>query len=102
MKELTGICSSEETTEERLIALAVWMKKQYGSTMVQALKTVLPVREKVKAKEKRYIILNVSEEEAEKLQGSWRVDDVRQGQGLCGRFLRKRNSIIQKHPKNLV
>ena len=66
MKELRGICSSEETTEERLIALAAWMKNQYGSTMVQALKTVLPVREKVKAKEKRYIILNVSEEEAEK------------------------------------
>ena len=43
MKELTGICSSEETTEERLIALAAWMKNQYGSTMVQALKTVLPV-----------------------------------------------------------
>ena len=69
MKELTGICSSEETTEERLIALAAWMKNQYGSTMVQALKTVLPVREKVKAKEKRYIILNVSEEEAEKIAG---------------------------------
>ena len=69
MKELTGICSSEETTEERLIALAAWMKNQYGSTMVQALKTVLPVREKVKAKEKRYIILNISEEEAEKTAG---------------------------------
>ena len=69
MKELTGICSSEETTEERLIALAAWMKNKYGSTMVQALKTVLPVREKVKAKEKRYIILNVSEEEAEKTAG---------------------------------
>ena len=69
MKELTGICNSEETTEERLIALAAWMKNQYGSTMVQALKTVLPVREKVKAKEKRYIILNVSEEEAEKTVG---------------------------------
>ena len=69
MKELTGICSSEETTEERLIALAAWMKNQYGSTMVQALKTVLPVREKVKAKEKRFFILNVSEEEAEKTAG---------------------------------
>ena len=28
MKELTGICSSEETTEERLIALAAWMKNR--------------------------------------------------------------------------
>ena len=59
MKELHGICSSEETTEKRLIALAAWMKNRYGSTMVQALKTVLPVREKVKAKEKRYIVLNM-------------------------------------------
>ena len=67
MKELHGICSSEETTEERLIALAAWMKNRYGSTMVQALKTVLPVREKVKAKEKRYIVLNMDVAAAERL-----------------------------------
>ena len=67
MKELHGICSSEETTEERLIALAAWMKNRYGSTMVQALKTVLPVREKVKAKEKRYIVLNMDVAAAEQL-----------------------------------
>ena len=67
MKELRGICSSEETTEERLIALAAWMKNRYGSTMVQALKTVFPVREKVKAKEKRYVVLNIEEEAADKL-----------------------------------
>lgn len=67
MKELHGICSSEETTEERLIALAAWMKNRYGSTMVQALKTVLPVREKVKAKEKRYVILNTDEKKATEL-----------------------------------
>lgn len=67
IKELHALCSSEETTEERLIALAAWMKECYGSTMVQALKTVLPVREKIKAKEKRYIRLNITEEEAEKL-----------------------------------
>ena len=67
MKELRGICSSEETTEERLIALAAWMKKRYGSPMVQALKTVFPVREKVKAKEKRYVVLNIEEEAADKL-----------------------------------
>ncbi|MBU5480403.1 replication restart helicase PriA [Blautia sp. MSJ-19] len=67
MKALRGICNSEETTEARLITLAAWMKNQYGSTMVQALKTVLPVREKVKAKEKRYVVLNISQEDAHKL-----------------------------------
>lgn len=67
IKELRGLCSSEETTEKRLIVLAAWMKERYGSTMAQALKTVLPVREKIKAKEKRYILLNISEAEAQKL-----------------------------------
>lgn len=67
IKELRGLCSSEETTEKRLIVLAAWMKERYGSTMAQALKTVLPVREMIKAKEKRCITLNISEEEAVKL-----------------------------------
>lgn len=40
------------------------MKERYGSTMAQALKTVLPVREKVKSKEKRYVLLNIDREEA--------------------------------------
>lgn len=32
--------------ESRLISLAGWIARQYGSTMNQALKTVLPVKEK--------------------------------------------------------
>ncbi|MDO4276154.1 MAG: primosomal protein N' [Eubacteriales bacterium] len=67
MKKIQGLISDEETTESRLIALASWMRKNYGSTMIQALKTVLPIQEKIKAKEKRYICLNVPREEAEKL-----------------------------------
>lgn len=67
MKEICGLCSNEETTESRLIALASWMKENYGSTMIQALKTVLPIQEKVRAKEKRYICLNISETEAEEV-----------------------------------
>ena len=63
LKEICEICSGEETTESRLIALAAWMKENYGSTMIQALKTVLPIQEKIKAKERRYICLNISEDE---------------------------------------
>lgn len=63
LKEICEICNGEETTESRLIALAAWMKENYGSTMIQALKTVLPIQEKIKAKERRYICLNISEDE---------------------------------------
>ena len=69
MKEIRGVSSGEETTESKLIALAAWMREYYGSTMIQALKTVLPVQEKIKAKEKRTICLAVSRQEAEQLAG---------------------------------
>ena len=101
MKELTGICSSEETTEERLIALAAWMKNQYGSTMVQALKTVLPVREKVKAKEKRYIILNVSEEEAEKTAGKLESERCKARARLVRALLEEKKLDYTKASKEL-
>ena len=62
IKEISKICSGEETTESRLIALAAWMRENYGSTMIQALRTVLPVQEKIRAKEKKYICLAISED----------------------------------------
>lgn len=71
IKAIRGILSDEQTTESRLIALASWMKEHYGSTMIQALKTVLPVQEKVKGKEKKKICLNVSREEADLIASSW-------------------------------
>lgn len=36
------------TAEERLIRLAAWIRMAYGSTFIQALKTVLPVKQKKK------------------------------------------------------
>lgn len=62
LKEICELCSGDETTESRLIALAAWMRENYGSTMIQALKTALPIQEKIKAKEKKYICLDISEE----------------------------------------
>jgi primosomal protein N' (replication factor Y) len=59
IKDICEISSGEETTESRLIALAAWMRENYGSTMIQALKTVLPIQEKIKAKEKKYICLDI-------------------------------------------
>ena len=70
MKEIRGLCNEEETTESKLIALAAWMKESYGSTMIQALKTVIPLQGKVKIKEKKYISLAISVEEAERLAES--------------------------------
>ena len=67
IKSIAGIQNDQETTESRLIALAGWMREHYGSTMIQALKTVLPIQKKVKAQEKRWITLLISREDGEKL-----------------------------------
>lgn len=64
---LLPVLNDQETTESRLIALAGWMKENYGSTMIQALKTVLPIQKKMKAQEKRWITLLISREDGEKL-----------------------------------
>lgn len=67
IKSIAGIQNDQETTESRLIALAGWMREHYGSTMIQALKTVLPIQKKVKAQEKRWITLLIPREDGEKL-----------------------------------
>ncbi len=52
------------TTSEQLLQLAYWMKEKYGSTFNEAIKTVMPVKMKVKAVENRYIILAMEKEKA--------------------------------------
>ena len=50
--------------EDRLVALAAWMRDTYGSTMIQALRTVIPIKKKVKAKEKKTVCLLLDKKEA--------------------------------------
>lgn len=55
IKEVAGLVESSVTADSRLIRLAWWMKEQYGSTMNQALKTVLPVKKRVKARNRQVV-----------------------------------------------
>lgn len=69
IKEIDSIVEGRVKAETRLIRLAAWIRHNYGSTMNQALKTVVPIKESVKAKEKKMVRLIISREEAlEKLQ----------------------------------
>lgn len=64
MKQILGPESQGIPIESRLISLASWIAKNYGSTMNQALKTVLPVKEKKKKQEKKFLVLKASPGEA--------------------------------------
>ena len=59
VKELLGICEGAIPVEGHLIELAAWMRDRYGCTMNQALKTVLPVKNKVKEQTKVAVSITV-------------------------------------------
>ncbi|MCR5467553.1 MAG: primosomal protein N' [Lachnospiraceae bacterium] len=64
MKCVSRVSKKAVPIESELIALAAWMKRNYGGTMNQALKTVIPVKQRENIKVNRLIELNLSKEEA--------------------------------------
>ena len=64
LKEIIDVIVDSKVTESRLIRLAAFIRKNYGSTMINALKIVLPVKKKIKEKQEKSIILNISDEAA--------------------------------------
>lgn len=66
LKEIRCIDEKGTTLERDLIRTAYWMKSHYGSTMITALKTVLPVKQKLKRPERKKITRCCGREEIEK------------------------------------
>ena len=65
IKYIDSIVPDKVKAVSRMIKLAAWLKHHYGSTMNQALKTVIPVKEKVKQKEKKSVRLVIDRHEAQ-------------------------------------
>src|SRR5699024_9518437 len=57
IKEILEVPKESVGIETRLVALAAWMKESYGGTMIQALKTVLPIKKKEREREKKALVL---------------------------------------------
>lgn len=71
--------------EAKLVALAAWIKEEYGGTMIQALKTVLPIRHKEKLRIKRTAKLLLGEEQAkERLEQYLRKNQKARARVLAG------------------
>lgn len=64
LKPIIGVKKGSVPIESQLIELAGWMKRNYGGTMNQALRTVIPIKQKTKAIERKYLKLLISKEEA--------------------------------------
>ena len=71
LKEIDCILNDNGLVESKLIRLADFIRNRYGSTMIQAMRTVFPVRKKTGQKSESRIRLLLSEKEAEKLLGEF-------------------------------
>ena len=63
IKPILEIDEKGMAIESRLVRLAAWMKEAYGGTMIQALKTVLPIKKKEQERTKRTLRLCLTEQE---------------------------------------
>lgn len=57
--------------ESHLLSLAYWMKENYGATMNDAIKAVMPVRREIKEKVERRIFSLLTEEELKKVRDTF-------------------------------
>ena len=63
IKPIVSVKEKENSIDSKMVALAWWIKEQYGSTMNDALHTVIPVSKKVRENIARTIVQKESEEE---------------------------------------
>lgn len=64
IKCILGVATGGDLVEARLIKLAYFLKSNYGSTMINALKTVLPIKKKVKEKQIKTVSLLLENDSA--------------------------------------
>ena len=66
MKKIAGIRRGSITIESELLKVAAYIRDTYGSTMNDALKTVLPIKREIKSVETHWLIFAVDKERIEK------------------------------------
>lgn len=77
IKEIADVPEGGIAIESTLIELASFMKETYGSTMINALKTVMPIKEKVKGLVHREVRLLVSKEEGRELLAKYQKKNAK-------------------------
>ena len=73
IREIEEIVPNSLAIDERMIKLAYWMKTNYGSTINQALKTVIPVKERVREENRKTVRLLIDAKEAEHLSEEYKT-----------------------------
>lgn len=95
MKEIIDVEKGATHIESQLINLAGWIRENYGSTMNQALKTVIPVKNKIKYVEKKTIKLNIDKENIDEKINQYKKKNAKARVRLLEE-LKENNSIARE------
>ena len=71
IKEIRSVVEDSRTVESQLIQTAAFLRRRYGSSMIQALKTVMPVKTQVRHRETTSVILTMDKDDAKALLEEW-------------------------------
>lgn len=77
IKEIADIRKGAVPVESSLIELAAYIRERYGSTMINALKTVMPIKEKIKGLTRKQVRLLLSKQEAEEKLPAYRKKNAK-------------------------
>lgn len=69
IKDIADVAGKSVDIEDRMIALAAFIRRNFGGTMIQALKTVIPAKQSVKKLEHRHVERVINKEETISLLG---------------------------------
>lgn len=83
IKPVLSLAGKAASIDMQLIAVAAWIHKNYGGTMIQALKTVLPVKRRERQKELKQVRLLADTSQAKELY----LDCVRKHRTAQARLL---------------
>ena len=67
VKSILRLAEKRMAIEGKLVTLAAWMKENFGGTMIQSLKTVLPIKKEEQIKVNRFVRLLCETEEGERI-----------------------------------
>lgn len=71
LKEISAVNERDVATSTHLIELAAFIRETYGSTMINALKTVMPIKEKIKGLVKKEVRLIADKDKLEDITAGY-------------------------------
>lgn len=90
-KSILEIVKQGVVAESHLLSLAYWIKENYGATMNDAIKAVLPVRREIREKVRRTVYPRAARAELEEVLAEYRRKNYKAKARVVGRLLEQEN-----------